>query len=111
MVKLNKKLIKDYMNNTSSDATDETYSCDYINGLIDIYEFGNQTIGANTQVNIGTLPLQYQGYNAYIGTCNENGQWASIGVNQTYQVFVRNQYSSQLTFENVKIICIGKKQN
>lgn len=31
MVKLNKKLIKDYMNNTSSNATDETYSCDYIN--------------------------------------------------------------------------------
>lgn len=31
MVKLNKNLIKDYMNNTNSNATDETYSCDYIN--------------------------------------------------------------------------------
>lgn len=42
MTKLNKDLIKDYINNSSSNATDETYSCDYINDLI-VSDFNSST--------------------------------------------------------------------
>lgn len=99
-----------------STANNKAYSCDYVNtqlnnklsnDMIAIYNISNVTIGGNSQQSIGTLPSTYQNYSAYVVTFGDNAQWFTGGVNPSYSIFVRNNYSDSLT-TNANIICVGK---
>lgn len=78
-----------------------------IKSNIKICTLGDFTIGANQYLLAGTLPQEYQGARAYIITANLNGAYMGGGVNSSdYQIYLFNNYSVQLTFSGVKVVCI-----
>lgn len=88
MTKLNKDLIKDYINNSSSNATDETYSCDYSNehyGGVVLYSDDNGTTGNivldDSSVNYSYIDIQFKGNNGSYDITrvfNPNGKAVNI---------------------------------
>lgn len=77
-----------------------------IKSNIKICTLGDFTISANQYVLAGTLPQQYQGARAYIITADLNGAYLGGGVNADYQIYLFNNYSAQLAFSGVKVVCI-----
>jgi hypothetical protein len=77
-----------------------------IKSNIKICTLGDFTISANQYLLAGTLPQEYQGARAYIITATFNGAYMSGGVNEDYQIYLFNNYSVQLTFSGVKVVCI-----
>lgn len=73
---------------------------------IKICTLGDFTINTNQYLLAGTLPQEYQGARAYIITADLNGAYLGGGVNTDYAIYLFNNYSSQLAYSGVKVVCI-----
>lgn len=78
-----------------------------IKSNIKICTLGTFTIDTNQYLLEGTLPQEYQGARAYIITAATNGAYLGGGVNEAnHEIYLFNNYSSQLIFGGVKVVCI-----